>query len=309
MNPNTLSDTSAIRFYTLLVNFPEFKRIYDIKEKLRYEFFMSMDANAARKIAEEVKKTIPEGPIYKPLRTYFKTLESDEWSRYIYAYFDDPIDDPTKPLPEGATPLKRYTNAKLEGFNKIVKEINAAARGLSWEELKAKILYGDLAVKHRPRRFKRVKDPSACPTKMMAKRCIDALIDSFCAYGDLYVHTSLRDDWNTFLSLPKVQIKMKSWGRYGAMSADELIEEMKRNNNLQGAIYSMLQNQDDLLMGLVDSDEDVTVDEYAGDECEEYTVIRPLRFSDWEANKEKYLSIIASDVKFLDKLNENNLSF
>lgn len=67
----------------------------------------------------------------KPMRIFFKTLFKGDFSPHIFEYFNDPVG-------------QRYTNAKLENMNKIVKEVNAAARGLSLQVLIAKIVYGNL---------------------------------------------------------------------------------------------------------------------------------------------------------------------
>lgn len=313
MNPDNMSDISKVHMRRLLENFPEFKNLFDIKELMRFHFFHAKDADTARRIADIAWNKIPtergKSGIYAPLKKYFDTLNDSEWTPHIYAYFEDPISSPAyfdKDTGELISPIlrdkagvpkprlnKRYSNAKLEGFNKIVKEINAASRGLSWEELKAKLLLGDLSIRHRPRSYKREK-------KAAVALCMP-LVKSYLENFD-FPHriTPRRNDWEAIFSIPVVQTALqKNWSHYSSdLDTEELIELVESNGNFRGALQGLLSNEDRIYASILDDDDADGYNEPYGP-----PIIQPLRFSDWEENKDKYLAMIASDVQFLDRLN------
>lgn len=128
-NPEDFSPYAKARFKRLSKKYPEFYELFQFKELLRVDFFEAATAEKAREIADGVEARIPNGKIYRPLKSYFKRLNHSDWTEYIYDYFSDPI---------GC----RYSNAAMEKFNGTIKEMNRNAKGLTPEVLRHKVLFG-----------------------------------------------------------------------------------------------------------------------------------------------------------------------
>lgn len=139
-NRGDLSKDAMVKFQRLFDAFPMFEKLYKIKEIMREKFFNASTREEAERIAKAAEKDIPKGREFSPLRTYFKTLNRSDWTPYIYDYFTEPVG-------------LRYTNAALEGINSFIKDVNRASRGLTWEVLHDKILFGETSVKRRAKRF------------------------------------------------------------------------------------------------------------------------------------------------------------
>lgn len=294
MNPQKISKYSLIRFSNLLATFPDFMNLYQIKEKLRYNFFMAKDADEARDIAAAAESMLPKGdPIYAPLRTYFTTLNHSDWTPHIYAYFDDPIDDPTVPLPDGTIPKKRFSNAKVENFNMMAKEMNAASRGLMWDDFCGKVLYGNLKVKSRPKRYTRAENSMALMLSTLDKAI--SYMDGFTSHRPApNIPAPSYIEWESIFSVPAVQLKLMQWG-FHSMKSIELVGLLQQNDNIRGALLGLLRGKETILSSLPPSD--------TGDDPEEtIEVVQPLRFSDWAKNKDEYLRIINADTEFLFNL-------
>ena len=130
-NPENLSKSSRVKFRRLFQKYPEFSQLYEWKERLRVEFFEAETAEIARSLADDIEQEIPRDKKYRPLKTYFKTLNHSDWTDYIYDYFSDPVG-------------KRYSNAAMEEFNREVKDINRNAKGLTLAVLRYKVLFGNI---------------------------------------------------------------------------------------------------------------------------------------------------------------------
>ena len=137
-NPENLSDYGKARLNRLIKKYPDFGELYQWKELLRYNFFEAETPEKAREIADTIEAQIHSGKTYRPLKTYFNTLNHSDWTPWIYEYFNDP-------------PGKRYSNAAMEEFNRDVKEINRTAKGLTPEVLRYKVLFGDIIYHTRDR--------------------------------------------------------------------------------------------------------------------------------------------------------------
>ena len=140
-NPENISETSRVKFRRLFQRYPEFSQLYEWKEKLRVEFFEAETAEIARSLADEIEKEIPGDKNYRPLKTYFKTLNHSVWTDYIYDYFTEPVD-------------KRYSNAAMEEFNGYIKDINRNAKGLTTDILRYKALFGKIGQHTKEKHYK-----------------------------------------------------------------------------------------------------------------------------------------------------------
>ncbi len=263
MNPESLQLKSRISFRRLLNAFPEFQNLYNMKEMLRYDFFHANDREEAMSIALKAREMLPSGAAYKPLRTFFKTLLGDDWGPHIFAYFDDPIG-------------KRHSNAKLESLNRIIKEINNASRGLRFPELKKKLLYGGLSVKHRKKK-KSIKED--CETLACFEKLYCEGLKPYSALPTGALKSVLREDF--------FEPHLKRLGLSG-LSTEAQVQCVLKNNNLFGAILMIVE---DNFESISDTSHDI----------EKNKVIMPLSFSDWEEHKAEYLAMVASDVEFLER--------
>ena len=263
MNPESLQLKSRISFRRLLNAFPEFQNLFNMKDMLRYDFFHANDREEAMSIALKAREMLPSGAAYKPLRTFFKTLLGDDWGPHIFAYFDDPIG-------------KRHSNAKLESLNRIIKEINNASRGLRFPELKKKLLYGGLSVKHRKKK-KSIKED--CETLVCFEKLYCEGLKPYSALPTGALKSVLREDF--------FEPHLKRLGLSG-LSTEAQVQCVLKNNNLFGAILMIVE---DNFESISDTSHDI----------EKNKVIMPLSFSDWEEHKAEYLAMVASDVEFLER--------
>lgn len=144
MNPDSFSDTAKVKLLRLFKKHPEFEELYKWKEVLRFNFFEAETADEAHEIADKMEAEIPKTRIYRPLRTYIKTLNDEKsgWKDYIFDYFTEPKGH-------------RYSNAAMEEFNRDVKEINRIAKGVTPEVLLYKTLFGDVVYRKKEKHLTR----------------------------------------------------------------------------------------------------------------------------------------------------------
>ena len=268
MGQTKLSEKSRVRFLKLLKTFPEFESLYLAKEELRFYFFESDTADEARAIAEKAKATIrsvvPKKKERKALETYFTTLDDSEWTKHIYSYFDDPRG-------------YRWSNAKVELFNSLVKEINAGSRGMTWEMLKNKLLYGDLSVKHRKSTRSLKKDPWMAFLMCMSQAS---------SLPDITTTTLSHEVWMSLVRTEEMSSFLATYD-LDDLTYEQKISFLKQNNNIQALLVEFAQS-------VIDKE---NVSEQENDSIEE--VILPLRLDDWYTNEEQYRAILKADAEFL----------
>lgn len=107
-------------------HFPELEQAYWLKETMRDVYNLSQDRYEAFQRFYEWEKAIPDGfAEFKEIQKTFNNCKQE-----IFNYF-----------------IKPYTNAYTESVNNIIKSIEKAGKGYSFEVLRAKILYGTNATK------------------------------------------------------------------------------------------------------------------------------------------------------------------
>lgn len=129
-NIEDLSEADRAELFRIFKKFPQFKTAYSLKESFRsiYQCRTRIDAEVAfSKWASSVPK---DDDRFDGFKTVIKTVKS--WYTEIFNYFD-----------------YRYTNAFTECFNGIIKKMNRAGNGYSFEVLRAKMLYGTAATNHK----------------------------------------------------------------------------------------------------------------------------------------------------------------
>ena len=296
MNPQDLKPLSQARFFKLLNAFPEFKNVYIIKEMMRWDFFDAKTKEQAQKVSVEAEAMLPRGKEYAPLRTYFKTLNKSDWTRHIYAYFEDEKGH-------------RHSNAKLENLNRIVKEINGIGNGMSWDRLKKKVLYGELSVRRTEPRFSRKKKLEAAKTMYMSMIGSNVLLDDevqpllpgMPPQSEFLSDVKLpmapeeeadmqpsKEDWECIFAIPAIADD-KSLAFMDGMTLDEKIHAVESNSNIRVIIALHLE-------GYIRSGA-------AGDEeySEKQEIIHPLTFDEWNAHEDFYMAILKEDAKALER--------
>lgn len=117
----------------IFAEFPQLKLAYELKEQFR-QIYKYENKNDAYNAYLEWKASIPEDMKY--YQEVAKTV--DNWKHEIFNYFECNI-----------------TNAYTESVNNLIKNIEKAGRGYSFEVLRAKVLFGTSATK-KPK-YKRVE--------------------------------------------------------------------------------------------------------------------------------------------------------
>lgn len=122
-NKEDLSNREQWNLEMIFAEFPQLREVYALKEGLR-DLYNFDDREEALKYFEFWKSSIPKD--CKPFLSVAKTI--DNWKLEIFNYF-----------------IYRYTNAYTESANNIIKTIEKAGRGYSFEVLRAKVLFGTKA--------------------------------------------------------------------------------------------------------------------------------------------------------------------
>lgn len=107
-------------------HFPELQVAYQLKEDLRDIYNHSQDKYEAFQRFYQWECSIPDN--FTEFRDLQKTFNNCK--QEIFNYFDQP-----------------YTNAYTESFNNIIKTVEKAGKGYSFDVLRAKVLYGTTATK------------------------------------------------------------------------------------------------------------------------------------------------------------------
>ncbi|ANX01679.1 hypothetical protein CSTERLE_08860 [Thermoclostridium stercorarium subsp. leptospartum DSM 9219] len=105
------------------VTFPTLKVAYNLKEGLR-DMYLCKTREQAIEYYRQWKSSIPKD--MQPFLDIAKII--DNWSTEIFNYFDYFV-----------------TNAFTESINNLIKHIEKAGRGYSFEVLRAKVLFGTKA--------------------------------------------------------------------------------------------------------------------------------------------------------------------
>ena len=106
----------------ILNDYPEFREPYIIKEAFRAIYELAKSKAEALAQYEDWKKDASKYPEYQP---FIDTVEN--WKDEIFAYFDFEGDN--------------RTNAQTESLNGIIKEKERNGRGLSYEVMRAKLIF------------------------------------------------------------------------------------------------------------------------------------------------------------------------
>lgn len=117
--------------------FPELGVAYGLKENLRDVYKCESRYDAFQKYYYEFESEIPPTNLFQPFKDIRNTFENNKAE--IFNYF-----------------LRRETNAYTESINNIIKSVEKAGKGYSYEVLRAKVLYGTTATK-RPKLTKEMK--------------------------------------------------------------------------------------------------------------------------------------------------------
>lgn len=243
----------------------------------------------------EAEAMLPRGKEYAPLRTYFKTLNKSDWTRHIYAYFEDEKGH-------------RHSNAKLENLNRIVKEINGIGNGISWDRLKKKVLYGELSVRRTEPRFPRKKKLEAAKAMYMSMIDSNALVEDFVQpllsgmppQSEFLSDVKLpmtpeeeaamqpsKESWECIFAIPAIASD-KRLAFMDGMTLDEKIRAVESNSN----IFTLIEHH---LEHYIRSDGDGDVD------FETQEIIHPLTFDEWDAHEDFYMAILKEDAKALER--------
>lgn len=109
----------------MFIEFPQLKLAYELKEQFR-DIYECQNKKDAMKRYEEWKSFVP-----KDMKHYQEVIKTvDNWHLEIFNYFGC-----------------RITNAYTESVNNLIKHIEKAGRGYSFEVLRAKVLFGTSATK------------------------------------------------------------------------------------------------------------------------------------------------------------------
>lgn len=109
----------------MFLDFPQLKLAYELKEQFR-DIYKHNNREDALKAYEDWKKAVPKDMKY--YQDVIKTV--DNWQYEIFNYF-----------------TCRITNAYTESLNNLIKNIEKAGRGYSFEVLRAKVLFGTSATR------------------------------------------------------------------------------------------------------------------------------------------------------------------
>lgn len=109
----------------MFLDFPQLKLAYELKEQFR-DIYKHDNREDALKAYEDWKKAVPKDMKY--YQDVIKTV--DNWQYEIFNYF-----------------TCRITNAYTESLNNLIKNIEKAGRGYSFEVLRAKVLFGTSATR------------------------------------------------------------------------------------------------------------------------------------------------------------------
>ena len=117
-----LSPTQVQNRDKILNDYPEFREPYIIKEAFRSIYELAQSKEEALAQYEDWKQDASKYPEYLP---FIDTVEN--WKNEIFAYFDFQGDN--------------RTNAQTESLNGVIKEKERNGRGLSYEVMRAKMIF------------------------------------------------------------------------------------------------------------------------------------------------------------------------
>ena len=124
-NEEELNDEQRQKLKQLFGTYPELMYPYELKEAFR-DIYNSGNRYIAEKKFEYWCEAIPEN--YTSFLAVKDTVRN--WYREIFNYFDYP-----------------YTNAITESINNLIKSIEKAGRGYTFEVIRAKVLYAPKAIR------------------------------------------------------------------------------------------------------------------------------------------------------------------
>lgn len=126
------NDEAKGKLWKIFEAYPNLEKVYDLKEK----FYKIYDLETRHEAEAALDKWLADLPVeyeraFKELTTALK-----RWRPHIMRYFEHP-----------------YTNAYVENLNRFVKAMNSNAAGMSFDNLRAKLLlkYGDQELKEKER--------------------------------------------------------------------------------------------------------------------------------------------------------------
>ena len=117
-----LTPTQIINRDKILRDYPEFQEPYIIKEAFRSIYETAESKEEALALYEDWKKDAKK---YSEFQPFIDTVEN--WKEEIFAYFDFDGED--------------RTNAQTESLNGVIKEKERNGRGLSYEVMRAKMVF------------------------------------------------------------------------------------------------------------------------------------------------------------------------
>jgi transposase len=135
----SLTDEEWERVRPWLAQFPDLRAAYETKERLS-SLYEGQDRAEADRLLGECLRRIPSH-----LDNDFKALISivKNWRPEILAYFENP-----------------FTNGFTEGVNAAIRQIDRQGRGYSFEILRARLLYKEVATKGRSSIRRKKRRPS-----------------------------------------------------------------------------------------------------------------------------------------------------
>ena len=126
--PKNLSFSEHKALDIVRKNIPELSVAYDIKENF-FKIYDELDKRSAQAAFTNWKESLPTGQM-KKFHDLVKTVNNHYED--IFAYWDAPC---------------KITNAYTEGLNGLIKMSNRMGRGYSYEIIRAKTLYSEIARK------------------------------------------------------------------------------------------------------------------------------------------------------------------
>lgn len=169
MREHDLSPMNRMVVDTWLNQFPELGAAYRLKEEFLNIWNLENESDAKEEYRRWHSSLTPEErPQWAPL-----TTAMSNWEAEIFAYFGDG---------------KRNTNAFTESMNRQMKDLNRAARSMSFEMFRAKMLF---SVEHRMKRKEKPRRESpftmgyGVPTDADLAREAPAMVDMGVPIGKL----------------------------------------------------------------------------------------------------------------------------
>lgn len=126
---NKFTRSQIDELMTILKEFPEFGKLWELKESFFDFYEYSVDVADAKAKFEAWVDSIPDDSLYDVFRENVKMIR--RWEKSIFNYFVDPIDER----------IKRPSNGPTEAINGTIKRIVGEGYGYGFEVMRGKVVY------------------------------------------------------------------------------------------------------------------------------------------------------------------------